>query len=124
MEREGDPGAPVALVTGGAVRVGRAITTALVGAGYRVWLHFHRSRDEAETAARELGAACLGPLAADLADEHARARLCTAVTDPGGPAGGRLDLLVNNAASFERGEFAARGDADLRRVLELVLVAP
>jgi small subunit ribosomal protein S21 len=48
----------------------------------------------------------------------------TAVTAPTGPAGGRLDLLVNNAASFERGDFRTRSDADLRRVLEVNLVAP
>ncbi|WAS90974.1 hypothetical protein [Nannocystis punicea] len=28
---------------------------------------------------------------------------------------GRLDLLVNSAASFERGEFTARGDDEPRR---------
>ncbi|HEY8380058.1 MAG TPA: SDR family oxidoreductase, partial [Nannocystis sp.] len=39
-------------------------------------------------------------------------------------AGGRVDLLVNNAASFEHGRLMARSDADLRRVLEVNLVAP
>ena len=116
--------APVALVTGGAIRVGRAISLALAAAGYRVWLHYHRSAEAAAGVARELGEACLGPLRFDLADEAARAGLVAAVRDPTGPAGGRLDLLVNNAASFERGPFAGRSDADLRRVLEVNLVAP
>ncbi len=47
-----------------------------------------------------------------------------AVLDASGPAAGRLDLLVNNAAGFERGAFTERSDDDLRRVLELNLVAP
>jgi len=116
--------APVALVTGGAVRVGRATCLALAAAGYRVWLHYHRSADAAVEVARELGDACLGQLCHDLADESARAELCRQVRDPAGPAEGRLDLLVNSAAGFERGAFAERTDADLRRVLEVNLIAP
>jgi pteridine reductase len=115
---------PVALVTGGAIRIGHAISHALAAAGYRVWIHHHRSVEAAEATAGALGPACLGTLRFDLADEAARADLVARVVDPAGPAGGRLDLLVNNAASFERGGFAERADADLRRVLEVNLVAP
>lgn len=115
---------PVALVTGGAVRVGRAICEALAAAGYRVWIHHHRSAAAAAELADRLGAACLGAPRHDLTDEAARAALAAAVTALSGPAAGRLDLLVNSAASFERGDLAARRDADLRRVLEVNLVAP
>lgn len=116
--------APIALVTGGAVRVGRAIVTRLAEAGYRVWLHYHRSEAAAAELAAALGEQCAGTIQADLAAEPARGALAARVLDPQGPAGGRLDLLVNSAASFERGEFAARSDDDLRRVLEVNLVAP
>jgi pteridine reductase len=126
-------GANVALVTGGAVRVGRGIVEALVGAGHRVWIHhrtsheaahaLHRELDE-QAAARGVPSPVLGLVAADLTLEHARADLCARVLDPAGPAGGRVDLLVNSAASFERGKLEERTDDDLRRVLELVLVAP
>lgn len=115
---------PVALITGGAVRVGRATTVALARAGYRVWIHYHSSAGPAAALAAELGGRCVGAVAADLADGAARDSLCARVLDPGGPAGGRLDLLVNNAASFERGGFGERDDAELRRVLEVNLVAP
>jgi pteridine reductase len=113
---------PVALITGGARRIGRAISLALAGAGYRVWVHHHTSAGAAADLARELGPACAGTPRADLADPEARAELVRTVLDPAGP--GRLDLLVNNASSFERGPLAERSDADLRRVLEVNLVAP
>ena len=114
---------PVALVTGGAVRVGRAIVEHLVASGYRVWVHHHASVD----AARTLGGrvpSVLGTPRADLSDARARAELLGTVLDPDGPAAGRLDLLVNCAASFERGSFLERNDEDLLRVLSLLLVAP
>ncbi|MBZ5713522.1 SDR family oxidoreductase [Nannocystis pusilla] len=112
---------PIALVTGGAVRVGRAIATALARGGYRVWLHYHRSGAEAVEVASELGERCLGTIQGDLAAESARAAVAQRVLEP---AGARLDLLVNSAATFERGGFLARSDDDLRRVLEVNLVAP
>lgn len=115
---------PVALVTGGGVRIGRAIALALAEAGFRVWIHYNRSGAAAAEVVGLLGERCVGAVAADLADEGQRAALCARIVDPQGPAGGRLDLLVNNAASFERGEFSGRSDADLRRVLEVNLIAP
>ena len=59
-----------ALVTGGARRVGAAISKALSEAGARVAIHCHDSID----AARELGAQCPGSVVveADLADRAAR----------------------------------------------------
>jgi len=114
---------PVALVTGGAVRVGRTIVEHLAASGYRVWLHHHGSVD----AAREIRARLpniVGAPRADLLDARARAELLRTVLDPAGPAGGRLDLLVNCAASFERGPFLDRTDEDLQRVLSLLLTAP
>lgn len=108
---------PLALVTGGAVRVGRSIVLALIESGYRVWVHCHHSQPEADVLAAEHPDAIEGVHAADLLEPGARARLAAAV-------GPRLDLLINNAASFERGAFMDRTDDDLRRVLELNLVAP
>lgn len=114
----------VALVTGGAIRVGRAIVEALVSEGYAVWVHYNRSVGPAGELVDALGDAGLGPVGADLNDPVARQRLVDTVLDPSGPAAGRLDLLVNSAASFERAPFLDRTDEDLRRVLETNLVAP
>ena len=45
-----DQRARAALVTGGAVRIGRAIVDALVDAGYAVAIHSNNSRDAAAAA--------------------------------------------------------------------------
>lgn len=88
----------VALVTGGAVRLGRAISLGLAEAGHAVVVHYRSSCGEAQEVAehiRALGGACT-LVEADLADPAAPDRIVAAARD----AFGRLDLLVNNAASF------------------------
>ena len=62
-----------ALVTGGAQRIGRALSLALAEDGFAVAVHYHGSRDAAENLAeliRGKGGAAV-TLAADLADEVA-----------------------------------------------------
>jgi len=122
-------GHPTALVTGGAVRVGRAIVERLVRDGYRVWVHYHTSSQSAKELAEsspggEDGPGVIGVLQADLRIASERTALVRAVLSPTGPGNGRLDLLVNNAASFERGRFHARTDEDFERVLALNVIAP
>lgn len=89
----------VALVTGGARRLGRAIALELAAQGWDVAVHCHRSVDEAEALATQIRA--LGRraavLRADLADEAATGRLvadCTAAL-------GVPTCLVNNASLFQ-----------------------
>ena len=89
----------VALVTGGAVRVGRTVSMALLEAGYDVAVHYRSSADKAEelrALARELGRRCL-PCQADLGEAEAADGLIAAVAEDFG----RLDLLVNSAAGFD-----------------------
>lgn len=92
------PMSRAALVTGGAVRVGRAITLALAEAGYDVVINYRSSEGPAEETARLVEEA--GPRAwtvqGDLGEPETAARLAEEVR--GGP--GRLDLLVNSAANF------------------------
>ena len=95
--------APAALVTGGAHRVGRAISLALAEAGYDIALHHRGSGAAAQAAAAEIAA--LGrravPLAAELTDESAVRAL------PGRAAAelGPLTLLVNCASLFHDDRF-------------------
>jgi NAD(P)-dependent dehydrogenase (short-subunit alcohol dehydrogenase family) len=51
----GDP-YPLALVTGAAHRLGKAIAMELARNGYAIGIHFHHSQSEAEAAAREIEA--------------------------------------------------------------------
>lgn len=94
----------VALVTGGAVRLGRALSLGLAEAGFNVVIHYHTSEAAAREVARRVEA--LGRRAvtvgADIGNPDQIPRLADAVEQEFG----RLDLLVNSAASFRRGSFA------------------
>jgi 3-oxoacyl-[acyl-carrier protein] reductase len=87
----------VALVTGAAVGIGRAVAVALAEAGAAVGIHYHSSAREAE---ETLGLLQQGGgrgflLQADLADEkQARTTVDELIS-----RAGRLDVLVNNAGS-------------------------
>lgn len=91
-------GGQVALVTGGAKRVGRAIAVELARAGCDVCLHYHTSQAEAQGAARELLAWGRRVLlvCGDLAESSSWQRIIleTIVEFQ------RLDILVNNASLF------------------------
>jgi len=89
----------VALVTGGAVRVGRAISLRLAEAGFDLVVAYRSSAAPAETLSAELSATgrrC-ELVHADLADARAAETVVEAARD----GFGRLDLVVNSASSFE-----------------------
>jgi NAD(P)-dependent dehydrogenase (short-subunit alcohol dehydrogenase family) len=96
------PPRPAALVTGGALRIGRAIVLALARAGYAVAIHTRKSLADAEALrddiVRKGGRA--GVVAADLADHDAVMGLVPAAAAAVGP----LTLLVNSASAFEPDE--------------------
>jgi NAD(P)-dependent dehydrogenase (short-subunit alcohol dehydrogenase family) len=85
----------VAVVTGGAKRVGAAIVEALAAEGYAVVIHCNTSRDEAEALAARIGARA-AVVSADLADPVAVAGLLAEAAQPFGPP----TLLVNSASVF------------------------
>lgn len=121
-EGEMEPGGRVALVTGGAVRVGRAISLGLARSGARVIVHYHGSATEAASLAREIEAAG-GEVAlcrADLSKHDEVLRLA----EEAEAAFGGVDLLVNNAAGFpaERLEEVDEGLWD--RTMAVNLKAP
>lgn len=83
-----------ALITGGARRVGRAITEHLAKAGLSVVIQTGRSKAEAEALAATLPEAMV--VVADLSTREGCQRVVDAVTTTGG-----LDVLVNNAAAYD-----------------------
>lgn len=112
----------VALVTGGAVRLGRAIALELARAGADVVVHCHSSLQAARETAEEIHR--LGRRATvvqgTFSDSIAANRLFDAVDR----AYGRLDVLVNNAGIFERLPFADIDEAQLRRMMDVNFVGP
>jgi pteridine reductase len=89
----------VALVTGGARRVGAAIARQLHGAGASVLLHYRDSEADAARLEAELNAVrpkSAAKVKAELLAPVAPRALLSAALD----SFGRLDVLVNNASSF------------------------
>lgn len=115
----------VALVTGGARRVGRAIVLELACAGCDVVVHFDRSRDEADTAAGEVRA--MGRRAVSVAAALEDAAAWKSIVDCAVGAFGRLDVLVNNASTFvtDASDTLEAFDPDRwERMLRVNLLAP
>jgi len=113
---------PVVLVTGAARRLGRHIALDLAAHGFDVALHHGRSRDEADTTAREARAhgATAELFAADLADEAA----CRALVPAVAARFGRLDAVVNNAAAFDYDDAGSFGYAAMQAHLRTNTGAP
>jgi NAD(P)-dependent dehydrogenase (short-subunit alcohol dehydrogenase family) len=113
---------PVALITGAARRIGRAIALELAAHGWDLAVHHRHSAADAEATVRELqglGARAVA-LAADLADESACLALVPAVV----AQLGRIDAVVNNASRFEHDDLAGFGMACMDRHWRANTAAP
>jgi pteridine reductase len=113
---------PTALVTGGAVRIGRSIALHLAGRGYNIALHYWSSKESAEQTAEELRKFniqceiyCVDftnfgsiPLLMDqvLVDFNS------------------IDLLVNSAANFIQKNIEKTSDLELLDTININLMAP
>ncbi|MER3428517.1 MAG: short-chain dehydrogenase [Pyrinomonas sp.] len=109
-----------AVVTGGAVRVGRAISLALAEAGARVVVAYHRSEAAAHSLVakierdfdtRAIAVRCDVTRADDIRD----------LFDEAEREFGAVEVLVNNAAIFERHPVEDLSEADLVRAFDVNL---
>jgi NAD(P)-dependent dehydrogenase (short-subunit alcohol dehydrogenase family) len=113
-----------ALITGAGRGIGRAIASGLAGGGARVVLVARTTRQLEETRAlllvQGVPARRVLVISADLTDEDQRASaVATAV------AAGRVDILINNAATVEPlGPTAGITAAELRSAFEVNVIAP
>ncbi len=98
-----------ALVTGGAVRIGRAITEALQAAGAEVVVHYRSSKAEAEA---------LSPFTVQA--ELQSLEDCSGLIERAGP----LDILINNASIFTKDSLADSTPERVRREFNVNLFAP
>ena len=114
---------PVAVVTGGARRIGRAIVEHLHAAGFDIALHYHNSADSAQALADALCAQRAGScrlFRADLLDAAQVGSLAKALLAQY-PA---IDLLVNNASGFAPTAIDDATPAQFDRMLGSNLRAP
>ena len=98
-----------ALVTGGAVRIGKAITEALQAAGAEVVVHYRNSKAEAEA---------LSPFT--VKGDLQSAEDCSGLIERAGP----LDILINNASIFTKDSLADSTPERVQREFAVNLFAP
>jgi NAD(P)-dependent dehydrogenase (short-subunit alcohol dehydrogenase family) len=114
--------APVALVTGGARRIGRANVEDLAANGWAVAIHYNRSRDDAERSAAAIEEA--GGRAALVTGDFADFQCLKRIVDQAAAALGPPTLLVNNASIFEKDVVGALDRHLWERQLSINLAAP
>ena len=113
---------PTVLVTGGAVRLGRAIVLHLAENGYDIALHYGTSEESAEQTAdevRKLGARCK-TYSADFTDFNEVVSLMGQVLADFNT----IELLVNSAANFIQENLEKTSNSSLLNTINVNLVAP
>ncbi len=119
----GNADTKVALVTGGAQRIGARLCRVLHEAGYDIALHYRSSADAAGALAAELNGLRDGSVTcfqAALGDRSAGEELATAVIEHFG----RVDLLVNNASTFYPTPIGSVGEEDWDTIIGSNLKGP
>ncbi|MBA3312256.1 MAG: SDR family oxidoreductase [Planctomycetota bacterium] len=122
MHRTAPLSGRTAIVTGAAVRLGRAISVALADAGADIVVHYGRSKTEAEEVAGEIAKLDrrVVTVSADLSDPlSAAAKILDAAAELGG-----ADILVNSAAIFEDASLVEMTEDSYDRHLAINLKAP
>ena len=112
----------VALVTGAAKRLGRAIALHLAREGADVVVHYHRSSAEAQEVVAQITnlsrrAICLP------ADPAKKSDIDNLLANTNKEFG-RLDILINNASNFLRADFASITEEIWDAALDVNLKAP
>lgn len=112
----------IALITGAARRLGRAIALGMATDGWDIIVHYRSSRTEAQDTASDIEQ--LGRRAAlldgDLADESVSKDLLCRANNLLGP----VSCVVNNASLFEFDDAASFGSATLNAHMQANLAAP
>jgi NAD(P)-dependent dehydrogenase (short-subunit alcohol dehydrogenase family) len=112
----------IAIVTGAAHRVGKAIALGLADSGAHVVVHYHQAEVQAQQTTGEIKQKGVRAIAvgADLRDPSGvEALFHAAEAEFGG-----VDVLVNSAAVMEPGDVLTLRPDEWRRVLDLNLTAP
>ncbi len=108
----------IALVTGGAKGIGRAVALGLAADGYDIWLNYHSDHDSAQAVAaaiEELGRSCV-LLPFDVCDKEAVSQALDPLLQENTPY-----ILVNNAGFAKDTVFGLMSDAQWEDVLQVHL---
>lgn len=112
----------VALVTGGALRVGKYLSLALAKAGADIVVNYYRTPKEAEETKAEieaLGRRCLLVEASVASPAETKEMI-----DKVEAEFGRLDILVHNAGNFNEAPFLEMTEASYDSSMNLILRGP
>jgi hypothetical protein len=112
----------IALVTGGAKRLGRASALALAAEGASVVIHYATSAENAENLAHEIE--CVGVRAWTVQGDLSDPAAATAVFEKACAAAGKCDILINNASNFPESTFADFSPADVHASVNLHALSP
>jgi NAD(P)-dependent dehydrogenase (short-subunit alcohol dehydrogenase family) len=113
---------PTALVTGGAIRLGRSVALHLAGRGYNIALQYCSSRESAEQTAKEarsFDVQCK-TYCADFTDFNSAPLLMGQVLADFNS----MDLLVNSAANFIQKKIEETSNSELLDTININLMAP
>ena len=112
----------IAVVTGGAHRVGKAIASGLAEAGAHLVVHYHQSEDQAKFTVEEIRQRGVRAIAVggDLASYDAVVNLFRAAE----AEFGGVDILVNSAAIMESGNVLTLTPEAWQRTLGINLTGP
>jgi len=112
----------IAVVTGGAHRVGKAIASGLAEAGAHLVVHYHQSEDQAKVTVGEIKQRGVRAIAVggDLASYDAVVNLFRAAE----AEFGGVDILVNSAAIMESGNVLTLTPEAWQRTLGINLTGP
>lgn len=112
----------VALITGGAVRVGRALSLGMADAGFDVVVHYRSSAGPAREVSRRIEA--MGRRALLVQGDVSRPGTAADAAEAVRREFGRLDLLVNSASSFRSADLMEIGEEEWDEVLGVNLKGP
>ena len=112
----------VAIVTGGAVRLGKALAIALAEHGARLVIHYNRSAGPAEATARQIQELDTDAITirANLGEPH----LAQSIVEQAAAHFGQVDILVNSAAIFEPGKWDDTTEENWDRHFAINLKSP
>ena len=111
-----------AVVTGGAVRIGRAICESLASAGCNIVVHYNKSSTDAHKLVSELKKQDVKAWAVkgDLSDVNN----CSVILDDAIHQAGNIDILVNNAAVFHKDTISGTTPLKLENEIAVNFMAP